>query len=182
MGMSLTKSRRRANIWATHPGSPNVASSVTRAADPRRNGSWLHGALRTRVDRIERTRATDVEPVSLLAAEAQVGDGFRNVDLAEQFASWRIAAHAVLVRIAPADRQPDAPLGVGAHPVGDAGLGHFRKHFAVRHLPGAHIEIERTDMRWVVRPIGEPGIDDIELSRRAREQSRSVPRSHRRQL
>jgi len=80
----------------------------------------------------------------LLTAEAQIGDGFRDVDLAEQFAGG--AAHAVLVRIAPADRQPDAPLGVGAHPIGDAGLGHFRKHFAVRQFSGRNIHVERTDV------------------------------------
>src|SRR5579863_3535983 len=42
--------------------------------------SWLHRALHARVDRIERRRAADVQPVSLLATEAQIGDGFRNMD------------------------------------------------------------------------------------------------------
>src|SRR2546421_10110757 len=66
-----------------------------------RSWSWLHSSLHTRVDRIHRCRAADVKSISLLTAEAQVGDRFRNVDLAEQIALWSVAAHAVLVRIAP---------------------------------------------------------------------------------
>src|SRR5262245_25900757 len=61
--------------------------------------SRLHGALRTRVHRIERCRAADIEPVSLLTAEAKIGDRLRNVDLPEQFAFGCVAAYAVLVRI-----------------------------------------------------------------------------------
>src|SRR5690242_5636658 len=78
----------------------------------------LHRALRACIDCVERRRATDVEPVALLAAEAEVGDRLRNVDLAEQLASGRVTAHAVLVRIAPADRAPDISLAVGAHAIG----------------------------------------------------------------
>jgi hypothetical protein len=63
--------------------------------------SRLHRALHARVKRIERGRAANVESVSLLTAEAQIGDGFRDVDLAEQIAVLRVAAHAVLVRITP---------------------------------------------------------------------------------
>src|SRR5260370_32312677 len=89
-----------------------------------RNWSRLHSALRTRVHRIERCRAADVKSVSLLTAEAQVGDRFRYVDLAEQIAVTSIAAYAVLVRIAPTHGAPNTPVGVTAHPVGNAGLGH----------------------------------------------------------
>jgi hypothetical protein len=64
-----------------------------------RTGSRLQSALRTRVDCVERCRAADVKPISLLTAEAQVGDSFRYVDLAEQIAAWSVAAHAGLVRI-----------------------------------------------------------------------------------
>src|SRR5258707_14435560 len=59
-----------------------------------RNWSWLHCTLHTRVNCIERCRAEDVKSISLLTAEAQVGDRFRNVDLAEQIALWSVAAHA----------------------------------------------------------------------------------------
>src|SRR5712671_8182930 len=105
-----------------------------------RNWSWLHSALHTRVDCIERCRAADVKSISLLTAEAQVGDGFRYVDLAEQIAVRSVTAHAVLVGIAPTHGAPNTPGGVTAHPVGNAGLGHFRKDFAVRHLSGRHIQ------------------------------------------
>src|SRR5229473_3560454 len=125
--------------------------------------SWLQSALHTRVDCIERCRAADVKSVSLLTAEAQVGDSFRYVDLAEQIAVFSVAAHAVFVRIAPTHGAPNTPFGVTAHPVGNAGLGHFRKHFAVRHLSGPHIQVEHADMRWVVRPVREAGVEDIEL-------------------
>src|SRR5688572_23368325 len=89
--------------------------------------SRLHRTLRTGVNRIQRRRAADVEPVSLLAAEAQVRNRFRNVDLAEQIAFRRVAAHPVLIRIAPTHRAPKAPGGVAAQPVGNAGLGDVRK-------------------------------------------------------
>ena len=46
-----------------------------------RAGLRLRTALRTRVDRIERSRAADVQSVSLLAAEAQIGYRLRYVDL-----------------------------------------------------------------------------------------------------
>src|SRR3979490_2008232 len=107
-----------------------------------RSWSWLHGTLRTRVDCVERGRAADVKPISLLTAEAQVGDGFRYVDLAEQIAVSRVAAHAVLVRIAPTHGAPETPGGVTAQPVGNAGLGYVRKDFAVRHFPGSDIPVE----------------------------------------
>src|SRR5258705_3159535 len=106
-----------------------------------RSWSWLHGALRTGVDCVERGRAADVKSVSLLTAEAQVGDGFRYVDLAEQIAVRHVTAHAVLVRIAPTHGAPKAPGGVAAQPVGNAGLGDFRKNLAVRSLSGPDIDV-----------------------------------------
>src|SRR6185437_5829007 len=92
---------------------------------------WLHRTLRAGIDRVERARAADVEPVALLAAEAHVGDRLRKVDLAQQLAFRRVAAHAVLGRIAPAAGAPDASVPVGAHAIGDAGLWHLRKDLAV---------------------------------------------------
>src|SRR4030088_1323991 len=128
-----------------------------------RSWSWLQSALRTRVDCIERCRAADVDSISLLTTEAQVGDSFRYVDLAEQIAVRSVAAHAVLVRIAPTHGAPNTPSGVTAHPVGNAGLGHFRKDFAVRNFSGPDIHVEHPDMRRVVWPVREAGVDDIEL-------------------
>src|SRR6202790_3143581 len=83
--------------------------------------------------------------------------------LAEQVAVSSVAAHAVLVRIAPTHGAPNTPVGGTAHPVGNARLGHFSKTLAVRHLSGPHIQVEHPDMRRVVRPVREPGVDDIEL-------------------
>src|ERR1700716_487348 len=133
-----------------------------RALMPRR-WSWLNSALRTRVDCIERCRAADIKSVSLLTAEAQIGDSFRYVDLAEEIAVRSVAAHAVLVRIAPTHGAPKAPGSVAAQPIGNAGLGHVRKDLAVRKLSGPEIHVEHADMRRVVRPVGEAGIADIEL-------------------
>src|SRR5882757_1046609 len=93
--------------------------------------SWLQSALHTRVDGIKRSGAADIKPVSLLTAEAQIGDGFRNMDLAKQIAVGSVAAHAVLVRIAPTHGAPQTSFGVAAHPVGNAGLRHVGKDLAV---------------------------------------------------
>src|SRR5436305_9954364 len=57
--------------------------------------SRLHRALHTRIDGVERCRTADVKSVALLAAEAQIGDGFRYVDFSEQIAVSRVAANAV---------------------------------------------------------------------------------------
>src|ERR1700720_996271 len=86
------------------------------------SSSRLQRALHTRVDRIERGRAADIKPVPLLTAEAHVGDSFRNVGLAEQIPAGPVAAHAVLLRIAPTPRAPGASVPVAAHPVGNASL------------------------------------------------------------
>src|SRR4029077_17658886 len=72
---------------------------------------------------IERCRAADVEPVPEHAAEAQIGDSLRNVDLAEQLAGWVVAADAVLVRIAPAHRAPVLPSVSARMPSVMLGLG-----------------------------------------------------------
>src|SRR5689334_10660965 len=122
----------------------------------------LHRTLHTRVDRVERGRAADIEPVALLAAEAEIGDRFRNVDLADQLARRRVAANAVLTRIAPADGAPDAPVAIGTHPVGDARLWHLGKHLAIRQLSSPEIDVERADVRRIIGPIREAGVEHIE--------------------
>src|SRR5271156_5005375 len=141
----------------------NVGEPLISAVTMPWSQSRLHGALRTGVDGVERCRAADVKPVSLLTAEAKVGDSLRYVDLAEQIAVGRVAAHSVLVRVAPTHGAPDTPVAVSAHPVGNAGLGHFRKELAVRDFSGPHIQNEHADMRRVVRPVREAGVNDIEL-------------------
>src|SRR5690349_11700223 len=110
----------------------------------------LQSALHTCVDGVERGGAAYIKSVSLLTAEAQIGDGFRNVDLAEQVAVGSVAAHAVLVRIAPSDRAPDTALPVAAHSVGDAGLGYVREHLTVREFSSGQIHVECANMRWIV--------------------------------
>ena len=65
----------------------------------------------------------DVKSISLLTAEAQIGDSFRYVDLAEQIAVRSVAPHAVLVRIAPTHGAPNPPFGVTAYPWGAPGQG-----------------------------------------------------------
>src|SRR3954465_7956223 len=96
--------------------------------------SRLHGALHAGIDGVERCRTADVKSVSLLTAEAQIGHGFRYVDFSKEIAVLRGAARAVLVRVAPTHRAPDASFRVAAHSVGNAGLGHVREDFAVRRL------------------------------------------------
>ena len=85
------------------------------------------------------------------------------VDLAEQIAAGIVAAHAVFVRIAPTDRAPDIAGGVGAHAVGDAGLGHFGKDLAVGYFAAFDIHVEDANVRRIVRTVGEAGVDDVEL-------------------
>src|SRR5438445_10890982 len=128
-----------------------------------RSWSWLHSALDTRVDCIERRRAADVQSVSLLAAEAQIGHRLGYVDLADQIAGRGIAANAVLVRIAPADGAPNAAVPVGAQSISNARLRHFRKDLAVRQFAILDIRVEHADMRRVVRTVGESSTDDVEL-------------------
>src|SRR6266700_6600876 len=108
--------------------------------------SRLQGALRTRIDRVERCRTADIKSIALLIAETQIGDGFRYVDLAEQLAVGGVAAHAVLVRIAPTHGAPYAPLGVTAHAVGNAGLGHVRKDLVVPQFSHLNVQVEDADM------------------------------------
>src|SRR6266571_573008 len=113
-----------------------------------RSWSWLHSALDTRVDCIERRRAADVHSVSLLAAEAQIGHRLRYVDLADQIAGRGIAANPVFVQIAPADRAPDAAIPVGAQSIGNARFRHFRKDLAVRQFAVFDIRVEHEAEIW----------------------------------
>src|SRR5258705_8277267 len=125
--------------------------------------SRLHRTLHTGINCIERRRAADIESVPLLTAEAQIGDSFRDVNLAEQFTASGVAAHAVLLRIAPTHGAPDASFGIATDAVGNAGLGHVRKDLAVRRLTTRDIQVKHADVRGVVGPVCESGVADIEL-------------------
>src|SRR5262249_25566721 len=87
------------------PGCPCIATGKQSTAGSRigvpagtmvRSGLRLLGALHARIDCVERCRAADVQSVSLLATEAQIGDRLRYVNFAQQFAAGGVAAHAVL--------------------------------------------------------------------------------------
>src|ERR1700745_2889674 len=106
----------------------------------------LHRTLRAGIDRVERRRAAEIKPVPLLAAEAQDGDGFRNMDLAAPLAVLRVTPPAVLVGVAPAQRTPDATLGVAAHPIGDARFWHVGKDLVVANLSLLDVQVE--DRKW----------------------------------
>src|SRR3954452_22897725 len=85
------------------------------------------------------------------------------MDLADQIPGRSVAAHAIFIRIAPTHGAPNAPVGVAAHTIGDAGLWHLRKDFAVGYFSGRKIQIENPNMRRVVRPVRKAGVDDIEF-------------------
>src|SRR6266702_4415494 len=120
------------HLWSRRELEPRPSARAVKSLLMPRSWSWLHSALDTRVDCIERRRAADVHSVSLLAAEAQIGHRLRYVDLADQIAGRGIAANPVFVQIAPADRAPDAAIPVGAQSIGNARFRHFRKDLAVR--------------------------------------------------
>src|SRR6266568_5155345 len=77
--------------------------------------SRFERALGLHVDGIDRGAARHEQPVPLLAAEAQVRTGLRQVDLADQLAARRVAAHAVLLGIGPTHAAPDIAVDVGAN-------------------------------------------------------------------
>ena len=113
---------------------------------------WLRRALRAGVDRVERGRAADVEAISAAAAEAQIGARLRHVDLADEVAVGSVAAHPVLLRVAPAHGAPDIAVDVAAHAVGVAGLEILGEDPAVRELAALDVDVEHADMGRVVRP------------------------------
>src|SRR5438094_874568 len=110
-----------------------------------------HSSIETLLDIMGHERLLQGNPL----LDRSIRNRFGDVDLAEQIAVRRVAAHAVLVRIAPADGAPDTAVTIAAQPVGNAGLGHLREDLAIRELSGPEIHVEHADMRWVVRPVGE---------------------------
>jgi hypothetical protein len=63
--------------------------------------SRFHCARRAGVARVERGRAADVQAVPPHAAEGQIGDGLRHVDLAEQLTFGTVAENAIVLRVRP---------------------------------------------------------------------------------
>src|ERR1700674_5028649 len=92
------------------------------------------------VDGIDRGAARYEQPVPLLAAEAQIGAGLRQVDLADQFAARRVTARAVLLGIGPAHAAPDIAVDVGSHAVGEARREILGEHLIVGELVAVHVE------------------------------------------
>src|SRR5262245_59855892 len=85
---------------------------------PCASGLRLQRTLHTLVHGVQRRRSTDIESVPLLPAEAQIGHRLREMDLAQQFPILGVAAHAVLIGVAPTHGAPDATFGVATHAVG----------------------------------------------------------------
>jgi hypothetical protein len=97
----------------------------------------LHCAGRTRIDRVERRRAADVQPVSERAAEAQIGDRLRDMDLAELLASRVVATNTILVGVAPAHGAPTLPSVSQRTPSVMLGLGISAKTLLFDTFPAA---------------------------------------------
>src|SRR6266567_435902 len=93
--------------------------------------SRFERALGLDIDGIDRGAARHEQPVPLLAAEAQIGAGLRQVDLADQLAGRRVTAHAVLLGIGPAHAAPDIAVDIGAHAVGESGREILGEHLVV---------------------------------------------------
>ena len=98
-------------------------------------GSRLHRPRRAGVARVERTRSADVQPVPPHAAEGQIGDGLRHMDLADELTIGTVAANAIFLRVCPTHGTPDIPVGVATHPVREARSEVLGEYLAVRYLP-----------------------------------------------
>src|SRR5215470_18548090 len=92
--------------------------------------SGLQGTLGLDINRVNRGARRHEETVPLLAAEAQIGAGLRQMDLSDEIAVRRIAAHAVLPGIGPAHAAPNIAVDVGAHAIGESGCKVLGEHFS----------------------------------------------------
>src|SRR5262249_30276274 len=108
-------------------------------------------------------RAADIEAILEASAEAQIGASLGYVDLADQVAVGRVAAHAVLLWIAPAHGAPNIAVDIDAHAVAVAGLEIVDKDLAVRELASFDVDVEYADVSRVVRAVAVTGVDDVEL-------------------
>jgi hypothetical protein len=100
--------------------------------------------------------------VSLLAAEAEIGAGLGEMDLAEEIAVRRIAAQAKFIGIAAAQSEPDIALDIGAHAVGTSHRAERRdEDFIVEELVAD--DVEDADIGIAADGALHAGVDDVEL-------------------
>jgi len=97
---------------------------------------------------VDRRAAGGEEPIPFAAAEGQVGDDLREVDLPDQLAIWRIAVHAV------AGARPDVALGI--HPEAVRHAGDDLGEDAAVGQAGALHHIEGDDVVRAARAVADP--------------------------
>src|SRR5882757_9446088 len=88
-------------------------------------------ALRLHIDRIQRLACRHEQPVSLLAAEADIGAGLGQFDLANARAVRGEDVHAVIAVTDPAGADPGIAVGIDAKAI-------RKTRFAVERLVGEH--------------------------------------------
>src|ERR1700738_4435054 len=81
------------------------------------------------------------------------------MDLSDEIAVRRVAAHAILLGIGPAHAAPNIAIYVGAHTVGEAGREVFGEHFSVGELVA--VDVEHTHVRTAA--VGKTAVDDVKL-------------------
>src|SRR5437016_6223498 len=102
-----------------------------------RSGSVQDNALRllrtgiVHIDGIDRRAGADEQTVLLWPSEGEIGNRLGKMNLADQIALRRVAAHAVFFRVTPPVRHPDISLHISAYPVGETRL-EFGEDLAVR--------------------------------------------------
>src|SRR6516165_2621669 len=119
----------------------------------------LQGTLGFNIGCVNRGARCHEQTVALLAAKAQIGAGLRQVDLSDEIAVRRVAAHAVLLGIGPTHAAPNIAVDVGTHAVGKAGCEILGEHLSVAKLVA--VDIEHAHVRPAA--MGEAGIDDVKL-------------------
>src|ERR1700761_454046 len=98
------------------------------------------GAGRVEVNGIDGGAGGDEQAVPLLAAEAQVGGGLGQMDLADEVAVRGVAAHTVLAGIGPAHAAPDIAIGIRPHAVGKARSEILRENPPAAELRAVYVE------------------------------------------
>src|ERR1700682_2419400 len=92
-------------------------------------------ALRLHIDRIQRLARRHEQAVALLAAEADIGAGLGQQDLADPGAVRREDLDPVITRADPSRADPDIALGIDPQAVGEARLAvelHVDELFRIR--------------------------------------------------
>src|SRR5664279_6000278 len=80
-------------------------------------------SLPLNVQRVQRLAGGHEQPIALGAAEAEVGAGLRQVDLADQFTLGHEDVHAVKAGATPASAGPHVAVRIAADAVGRARAG-----------------------------------------------------------